>query len=66
MRCSLREDANFLLVTNGIWDVALAFEGGEPGALKRSPLKPEKAIFDPQIVWQTEYVNENETLLPVN
>jgi len=28
------------LVTNGIQDVALAFEGGEPGAMKRAPRKP--------------------------
>jgi magnesium-transporting ATPase (P-type) len=25
------------LVTNGIQDVALAFEGGEPGAMQRPP-----------------------------
>ncbi|WP_373500309.1 cation-translocating P-type ATPase [Desulfococcus sp.] len=41
------------LVTNGIQDVALAFEGGEPGAMKRPPRKPEETIFDPQMVWQT-------------
>ncbi len=41
------------LVTNGIQDVALAFEGGEPGAMKRKPRKPDETIFDPQMVWQT-------------
>ncbi len=41
------------LVTNGIQDVALAFEGGEPGAMKRRPRRPEETIFDPQMVWQT-------------
>jgi len=41
------------LVTNGIQDVALAFEGGEPGAMKRKPRRPEETIFDPQMVWQT-------------
>uniref|UniRef100_A0A7C4MMH3 HAD family hydrolase n=1 Tax=Desulfatirhabdium butyrativorans TaxID=340467 RepID=A0A7C4MMH3_9BACT len=41
------------LVTNGIQDVALAFEGGEPGAMKRRPRKPEETIFDSQMVWQT-------------
>jgi magnesium-transporting ATPase (P-type) len=41
------------LVTNGIQDVALAFEGGEPGAMQRKPRRPEETIFDPQMVWQT-------------
>jgi magnesium-transporting ATPase (P-type) len=41
------------LVTNGIQDVALAFEGGEPGAMKRRPRRPEETIFDLQMVWQT-------------
>ncbi|MFO7560604.1 MAG: HAD-IC family P-type ATPase [Desulfobacterales bacterium] len=41
------------LVTNGIQDVALAFEGGEPGAMKRKPRRPDETIFDPQMVWQT-------------
>lgn len=34
------------LVTNGIQDVALAFEFGEEDALKRPPRKPEEGIFD--------------------
>ena len=41
------------LVTNGIQDVALAFEGGEPGAMKRKPRRPEETIFDSQMIWQT-------------
>jgi potassium/sodium efflux P-type ATPase len=41
------------LVTNGIQDVSLAFEGGEPGAMKRKPRRPEETIFDPRMVWQT-------------
>lgn len=40
------------LVTNGIQDVALAFEGGEPGVLKRSPRKPDEQIFNPQMIKQ--------------
>ncbi len=34
------------LVTNGIQDVALAFEPGEPGALERPPRPPGQGIFD--------------------
>jgi len=41
------------LVTNGIQDVALAFEGGEPGAMKKKPRRPNESIFDSQMVWQT-------------
>jgi magnesium-transporting ATPase (P-type) len=41
------------LVTNGIQDVALAFEGGEPGAMQKKPRRPEETIFDFQMVWQT-------------
>ncbi len=41
------------LVTNGIQDVALAFEGGEPGAMKRKPRAPEEKIFDRQMIGQT-------------
>jgi magnesium-transporting ATPase (P-type) len=41
------------LVTNGIQDVALAFEGGEPGAMKRPPRKPSEKIFNPYMVNQT-------------
>ncbi|MFO7938724.1 MAG: HAD-IC family P-type ATPase [Bacteroidales bacterium] len=41
------------LVTNGIQDVALAFEGGEPGAMKRPPRKPSEKIFNPLMIHQT-------------
>ncbi len=41
------------LVTNGIQDVALAFEGGEPGAMKRKPRKTNEKIFNPQMISQT-------------
>jgi len=41
------------LVTNGIQDVALAFEGGEPGAMKRPPRKPGEKIFNPIMIKQT-------------
>lgn len=41
------------LVTNGIQDVALAFEGGEPGAMKRKPRRPDETIFNPRMVRQT-------------
>jgi magnesium-transporting ATPase (P-type) len=41
------------LVTNGIQDVALAFEGGEPGAMRRPPRKPAEGIFNRLMVQQT-------------
>lgn len=41
------------LVTNGIQDVALAFEGGEPGAMKRKPRNPSEKIFNPLMMQQT-------------
>jgi len=41
------------LVTNGIQDVALAFEGGEPGAMERKPRKTNEKIFNPQMISQT-------------
>ncbi|MFH1349868.1 MAG: HAD-IC family P-type ATPase, partial [Pseudomonadota bacterium] len=41
------------LVTNGIQDVALAFEGGEPGAMKRRPRRPDESIFDSKMIGQT-------------
>lgn len=41
------------LVTNGIQDVALAFEAGEPGAMRRPPRKPTEGIFNPLMVQQT-------------
>ena len=41
------------LVTNGIQVVALAFKGGEPGAMKRKPRQPEETIFDSRMIGQT-------------
>lgn len=41
------------LVTNGIQDVALAFEKGEPDILKRKPRPPGQPIFDRQMIRQT-------------
>ena len=34
------------LVTNGVQDMALAFEKGEPGALARPPRPPDSGVFD--------------------
>lgn len=41
------------LVTNGIQDVALAFEGGEPGAMRRPPRSPTEGIFNRLMIRQT-------------
>jgi Ca2+-transporting ATPase len=41
------------LVTNGIQDVALAFEGGEPGVMSRKPRPPGEGLFNCLMVWQT-------------
>jgi magnesium-transporting ATPase (P-type) len=41
------------LVTDGIQDFALAFEGGEPGALARPPRSPKEGIFNRQMIEQT-------------
>jgi magnesium-transporting ATPase (P-type) len=41
------------LVTNGIQHVALAFEGGEPGAIKRQPRKPTEGVFNRLMIQQT-------------
>jgi magnesium-transporting ATPase (P-type) len=41
------------LVTNGIQDVALAFEGGEPGVMKRPPRRPTEGIFNRLMIQQT-------------
>jgi len=41
------------LVTNGIQDVALAFEGGEPGEMERPPRSPREGIFNPLMIQQT-------------
>jgi P-type Ca2+ transporter type 2C len=41
------------LVTNGIQDVALAFEKGEPKALERPPRPPNQPLFDRPMVEAT-------------
>jgi magnesium-transporting ATPase (P-type) len=41
------------LVTQGIQDVALAFEQGEPDVLKRRPRPPKEGIFNRQMIEQT-------------
>lgn len=41
------------LVTNGIQDVALAFEGGEPGAMQRKPRSTKEGIFNALMIKQT-------------
>lgn len=41
------------LVTNGIQDVALAFEAGEKRVMRSPPRKPEESIFDPLMIRQT-------------
>ncbi|NMC27691.1 MAG: HAD-IC family P-type ATPase [Syntrophomonadaceae bacterium] len=41
------------LVTNGIQDVALAFEGGEPGAMQRKPRGTDEKIFNNKMIVQT-------------
>jgi magnesium-transporting ATPase (P-type) len=44
------------LVTNGIQDVALAFEKGEADVLSRPPRPPDQAIFDRRMIAQTTLV----------
>ena len=41
------------LVTNGIQDVALAFEGGEPGIMSQAPRPPDEGLFNRLMVSQT-------------
>ena len=41
------------LVTNGIQDVALAFEGGEPGVMSHAPRPPDEGLFNRLMVSQT-------------
>ena len=41
------------LVTNGIQDIALAFEKGEPGVMKRHPREPGEGIFNRLMIQQT-------------
>ncbi|WP_081212130.1 cation-translocating P-type ATPase [Salegentibacter sediminis] len=41
------------LVTNGIQDVALAFEAGEKKVMTQKPRQPHESIFDPLMIKQT-------------
>ncbi len=41
------------LVTNGIQDVALAFERGEPGVMNRPPRRPEEGFFNRLMIEET-------------
>ncbi|MDP6389979.1 MAG: HAD-IC family P-type ATPase, partial [Alphaproteobacteria bacterium] len=41
------------LVTNGVQDVALAFERGEADVLERRPRPPDQPIFDGRMITQT-------------
>ncbi|MCK9306049.1 MAG: HAD-IC family P-type ATPase [Methanoculleus sp.] len=41
------------LVTNGIQDVALAFERGEPGIMNRPPRRPEEGVFNRLMIEET-------------
>ncbi len=40
------------LVTNGIQHIALAFEAGEPGMMRRPPRRPEEGIFNRRMIAQ--------------
>jgi Ca2+-transporting ATPase len=44
------------LVTNGIQDVALAFEPGEKNILKRPPFSPDEGVMSPVLVQRTVIV----------
>lgn len=41
------------LITNGIQDVGLAFERGEPGLMMQQPRDPDEPIFNPLMIQQT-------------
>ena len=43
------------LVTNGLQDVALAFERGEPGVLRRRPRSPREGIIS-RLLWERTFV----------
>lgn len=51
------------LVANGIQDVSLAFEGGEPGAMSRPPRKPTEGVFNRFMVQQTVVASVTMALL---
>jgi P-type Ca2+ transporter type 2C len=41
------------LVTNGIQDIALAFEGGEPDAMLKKPRDPSEGVFNKLMIGQS-------------
>jgi P-type Ca2+ transporter type 2C len=41
------------LVTNGIQDIALAFEGGEPGTMTKKPRDPGEGVFNRLMISQS-------------
>jgi Ca2+-transporting ATPase len=43
------------LVTNGLQDVALAFEPGEAGVLKRPPRRPAEGIIS-RLLWERTFI----------
>lgn len=51
------------LVANGIQDVSLAFEGGEPGAMAKPPRKPGEGVFNRSMIQQTVVSSVTMTLL---
>ncbi len=44
------------LVTNGIQEIGLAFEAGEPGAMRRPPRRPSEGIFDGLMIRQVTLI----------
>jgi magnesium-transporting ATPase (P-type) len=44
------------LVTNGLQDVALAFEGGEPGLLEEPPRDPDEGVLNRFVLWRLAWV----------
>lgn len=40
------------LVTNGLQDVALAFEKGEPGLLDEPPRDPDEGVINREVLWR--------------
>ena len=44
------------LVTNGLQDVALAFEKGEPGLLDEKPRDPQEGVLNAFVLWRLAWV----------
>lgn len=44
------------LVTNGLQDLALAFEKGEPGLLDEPPRDPEEGVLNAFVLWRLAWV----------